>query len=45
MDTTYLPMSRGFVYLSAVLDWATCRVLAWRLSNTRTPEACVDALE
>ncbi|MQY51299.1 IS3 family transposase [Rhodocyclus tenuis] len=32
MDTTYIPMRRGFVYLSAVLDWATRRVLAWRLA-------------
>ena len=33
MDTTYIPMQRGFVYLTAVLDWATPRVLAWRLSQ------------
>ena len=45
MDTTYIPMQRGFVYLSAVLDWATRRVLAWRLSNTLTPDPCVEALE
>jgi putative transposase len=45
MDTTYIPMSRGFVYLTAVLDWATRRVLAWRLSNSLTPDACVDAVE
>jgi len=45
MDTTYIPMSRGFVYLTAVLDWATRRVLAWRVSNSLTPDACVDALE
>ncbi len=45
MDTTYIPMSRGFVYLTAVLDWATRRVLSWRLSNSLTPDACVDALE
>ena len=45
MDTTYIPMQRGFVYLSAVLDWATRRVLAWRLSNTLTADPCVDALE
>lgn len=45
MDTTYIPMRRGFVYLSAVLDWATRRVLAWRLSNSLTPDPCVDALE
>ena len=45
MDTTYIPMQRGFVYLSAVLDWATRRVLAWRLSNTLTADPCVEALE
>ncbi len=45
MDTTYVPMKRGFVYLTAVLDWATRKVLAWRLSNSLTPDACVDALE
>ena len=45
MDTTYIPMQRGFVYLTAVLDWATGRVLAWRLSNTLTADPCVEALE
>ena len=45
MDTTYIPMQRGFVYLTAVLDWATRRVLAWRLSNTLTADPCVEALE
>jgi putative transposase len=45
MDTTYIPMRRGFVYLTAVLDWATRRVLAWRLSNTLTADPCVEALE
>ena len=45
MDTTYIPMHQGFVYLSAVLDWATRRVLAWRLSNTLTADPCIDALE
>ena len=45
MDTTYIPMRRGFVYLTAVLDWATRRVLAWRLSNSLATDACVDALE
>jgi hypothetical protein len=42
MDITYLPMRRGFVYLVAVLDWATRRVLAWRLSNTMTVDFCLD---
>ena len=45
MDTIYIPMRRGFVYLTAVLDWATRRVLAWRLSNTLTADPCVEALE
>ena len=45
MDTTYIPMQRGFIYLSAVLDWATRRVLAWRLSNTLSADPCVEALE
>ena len=45
MDTTYIPMARGFVYLTAVLDWATRRVLAWRLSNSLAADACVEALE
>jgi putative transposase len=45
MDLTYLPMRHGFLYLVAVLDWATRRVLAWRLSNTLTTDCCLDALE
>ncbi len=45
MDITYIPMRRGFVYLAAVLDWATRRVLAWRLSNSMTADFCLDALE
>ena len=45
MDTTYIPLARGFVYLTAVLDWATRRVRAWRLSNSLTADAGVDALE
>lgn len=45
MDLTYLPMRHGFLYLVAVLDWATRRVLAWRLSNTLTVDCCLDALE
>jgi putative transposase len=45
MDITYLPMRRGFVYLVAVLDWATRRVLAWRLSNSMTVDFCLDALQ
>jgi putative transposase len=45
MDLTYLPMRHGVLYLVAVLDWATRRVLAWRLSNTLTTDVCLDALE
>jgi putative transposase len=45
MDTTYLPVRRGFVYLTVVLDWATRRVLAWRLSNSLGTDVAVAALE
>jgi len=45
MDLTYLPMARGFVYLVVVLDWATRRILTWRLSNSMTADAPVEALE
>ncbi len=44
MDITYIPMRRGFVYLAAVLDWATRRVLSWRVSNTLTTDFCLDAV-
>lgn len=37
MDTTYIPMKRGFIYLSAILDWATRRVLAWRQTPALMP--------
>ena len=43
-DITYIPMRRGFVYLVAVMDWATRRVLSWRLSNTLTTDFCLDAV-
>lgn len=45
MDITYIPMRRGFVYLVAVVDWATRRVLAWRVSNTMDVHFCLEALE
>ena len=45
MDITYIPMERGFVYLAAVLDWATRRVLSWRLSITMEAAFCVETLE
>jgi putative transposase len=44
-DITYVPMARGFLYLVAILDWASRKVLAWRLSNSLTADFCVDALE
>lgn len=44
-DITYIPMRRGFVYLVAIVDWHSRRVLAWRLSNTLTTDFCVDALQ
>ena len=45
MDITYIRMRRGFVYLVAVLDWATRRVLSWRLSNSMTTDFCIEAFE
>jgi putative transposase len=44
-DITYLPMRRGFLYLVAVMDWATRKVLAWRVSNTMEVEFCLEVLE
>ena len=44
MDITYIPMARGFVYLAAVMDWATRRVLAWRVSITLDRTFCIDAV-
>ena len=43
-DITYIPVQKGFLYLVAVMDWATRRVLAWRLSNTLDARFCTDAL-
>jgi putative transposase len=45
MDITYVPMARGFVYLAAVVDWFSRRVLAWRLSITMEVDFCLDAVE
>ncbi len=45
MDITYIPMARGFVYLAAVLDWFSRRVLSWRVSITLEVEFCLDAVE
>jgi putative transposase len=45
MDITYIPMARGFVYLAAVMDWATRKVLSWRISITMDPDFCIAAVE
>ncbi len=44
-DITYVPMRRGFLYLVAIMDWATRKVLSWNLSNTMDAEFCIQALE
>jgi putative transposase len=44
MDITYLPMRKGFLYLVAVMDWYSRKILAWKLSNTMHAEFCVTAL-
>lgn len=45
MDITYIPMARGYVYLAAVVDWRTRRVLSWRLSITLETAFCIEAVE
>jgi len=45
MDITYIPMTRGFVYLAAVIDWFSRRVLSWRVSITMDTSFCIEALE
>lgn len=45
MDITYIPMARGFVYLAAVVDWFSRRVLSWRLSITMDVDFCLEAVE
>ncbi|MBK8839850.1 MAG: IS3 family transposase [Hyphomonadaceae bacterium] len=45
MDITYIPMARGFVYLAAVVDWFSRRVLSWRLSITMDASFCIEAVE
>ena len=42
---TYIPMARGFVYLAAVVDWFSRKVLAWKLSITLSADFCIEALE
>src|SRR3990170_403721 len=44
-DITYIPMAKGFLYLVAIMDWASRKVLAWRTSNTLTTDFCVEALQ
>jgi len=44
-DITYIPMARGFVYLVAIMDWHSRRVLSWRVSNTLDTSFCIEALE
>lgn len=43
-DITYVPMARGFMYLVAIMDWHSRKILAWRISNTLEPSFCVEAL-
>jgi len=45
MDLTYIPMARGFIYLAAVVDWFTRRVLSWKLSITMEASFCIEALD
>jgi putative transposase len=45
MDITYIPMTKGFVYLAAVMDWFSRRVLAWRVSITMEVDLCLEAVE
>lgn len=45
MDVTYIPMAKGFVYLVAVVDWYTRRVLAWRIAITMDVQFCLEAVE
>jgi len=45
IDITYIPMAKGFVYLVAVVDWFTRRVLSWRLSISMDTSFCIEALE
>ena len=45
MDISYIPMARGFIYLAAVIDWYSRRVLAWRVSISMDTEFCIEALQ
>ncbi len=44
-DITYIPMPKGFAYLTVVMDWYSRKILSWRLSNSMDSAFCVDALE
>jgi putative transposase len=44
-DITYIPMAKGFMYLVAIMDWHTRRVLSWRVSNTLDTDFCIEALD
>ncbi len=44
-DITYVPMAKGFIYLTVIMDWYSRKVLSWRLSNSMDSSFCVDALE
>jgi len=44
-DITYIPMNRGFMYLVAVMDWHSRKILSWRISNTLDTDFCVEAVE
>jgi len=44
-DITYIPVRRGFLYLVAIMAWATRKVLSWRLPNTMHASFCIEALE
>lgn len=45
MDITYMPMARGFIYLAAVIDWYSRKVLSWRVSITMDVQFCLDAVQ
>ena len=44
-DSTYIPMVKGFIYLTVIMDWYSRKVLSWRLSNSMDTSFCIDALE
>ena len=44
-DITFVPVRNGFLYLVAIMDWVTRKVLSWRLSNTMHADFCVEALQ